>query len=81
MKKMFAYFTIDAIGSCAFGVDCDSFSGKENEFLQYGTLALKGTTFTPLKIIFARAFPNLARKMHLKLTNPKVEDFFRNMTK
>lgn len=81
MKDMIARFTTDVIGSCAFGLECNSLKNPTMDFKKYGDRVLQtvlsNTTFTILGFIapwFLKAF-NLAQ------TDKKSSDFFMKILK
>lgn len=43
IKEFFARFTTDVIGSCAFGVECNSLTNPDSEFRKYGKLIFEST--------------------------------------
>lgn len=76
IKDVLARFTIDIIGSCAFGIECNSFKDTDNEFIKYGKLAFTASTFENLKGLFTFAFPKAARFLQMTITKPDVSKFF-----
>lgn len=75
-KDLCARFTTDVIGSCAFGLECNSLRDPESKFRQMG----KSVTTNPHHSIIVQAFmfgqPKLARKFRLRLFRPEVSEFF-----
>lgn len=76
-KTLATKFTTDAIASCAFGIEVNSFKNPENEFL---TIAEKLTNFATLKtsMIFAgyMMFPSLMKALKFSFFGKDVERFF-----
>lgn len=75
MKDMIARFTTDVIGTCAFGLECDTLNNPDAIFREMG---LECTQFRHSQFVFIllTAFPNLGRKLHAKITKENVEKFF-----
>ncbi|XP_030388133.1 probable cytochrome P450 6a23 [Scaptodrosophila lebanonensis] len=69
-------FTADVIGSCAFGLECNSLQDPSAEFVQIGKRALTERRFWGLFDFFIFGLPQLARRLRLKVTMPDVEDFY-----
>nr|ALD15918.1 cytochrome P450 [Dendroctonus armandi] len=80
-REALSSFTIDVIGSVAFGVDCNSFSKEESEFQKYGKLFFRPNFLDYIRLLFLKSFPDLARKLRLKLGNTRRTKFFRDMVK
>ncbi|ENN70423.1 hypothetical protein YQE_12928, partial [Dendroctonus ponderosae] len=74
-------FTTDVIGSVAFGVDCNSFSKEESDFRKYGKLFFRPNLLDYIRLLFLKSFPDLARKLRLKLGNTRRTKFFSDMVK
>ncbi|BFG03553.1 probable cytochrome P450 6a13 [Drosophila madeirensis] len=75
-KDLCARFSTDVIGSCAFGLECNSLKDPNSEFRRMG----RSVTTNPLHSGMAQAFmfaqPNLARMLHMRLFRPEVSEFF-----
>lgn len=76
IKEICACYTTDIIGSCAFGLDCNSFAETESDFRKYGKKSFELSVQNVLRIIFCTVFPKAAKKIGVKLINPQVSDFF-----
>ncbi|CAD7079493.1 unnamed protein product [Hermetia illucens] len=77
MKDLSARFTTDVIGSCAFGIECNSLGTPDSEFRRYGTKVVSDFPL-PVLIFLATSYPDLARKFHLRIFSKDVSDFFMN---
>nr|QZM07447.1 cytochrome P450 monooxygenase CYP6SZ2 [Lasioderma serricorne] len=76
-KRCFANFTVDVIGSCAFGLDCNSFKEQENKFYEYGMKAVRNNAVTTrLKSLFSLNFPKAAKFFNMKISLDEVEKFY-----
>nr|XP_022911518.1 probable cytochrome P450 6a14 [Onthophagus taurus] len=76
IKEVIACFTTDVIGSCAFGLKCNSFKNADAQFRKYGR-----KVFTPsLRFVFRRllsaASPRLMKLFKLKFIQEDVSEFF-----
>ncbi|XP_050743667.1 cytochrome P450 6a9 [Drosophila biarmipes] len=81
VKDILARFGTDVIGTCAFGIECSSLKDPEAEFRVMGRRAIFEHRHGPLAIAFINSFPNLARKLHVKITIQEAEDFFLRIVK
>lgn len=80
IKEICACFTTDVIGSCVFGINCNSFDEKESEFRRYGRRLFQITLSLYLRTIFCSMYKNLAKFLRLKLVEPEISSFFINVT-
>lgn len=76
MKEWLARFTTDVIGSCAFGLECNSIDDPNAEFRTMGRSFLDNFNF--LKIFFAQNFPRFSRAIHLTILPKNISNFFFN---
>lgn len=77
MKEICAKFTINVIGSCAFGIECNSY--KNTEFHYYGTRVFKTDTKRALSRNIQLIYPKIATWLSLLPFPQEVVDFFMNM--
>ncbi|XP_022900137.2 probable cytochrome P450 6a13 [Onthophagus taurus] len=75
-KEILALFTTDVIGSCAFGIDCNSFKNPNSKFRDYGRKIFHETPFKAIKGIFQHVFPGFAKKLRFILIAKDIELFF-----
>ncbi|XP_058819736.1 cytochrome P450 6a8-like [Topomyia yanbarensis] len=78
MKEFLARFTTDVIGTCAFGLECNSLSDPDAKFRQMGRKALAMTPMGFLRRIFSVTFRDLAKALNIKIVDPEVSNFFMN---
>lgn len=76
IKEVLACFTTDIIGSCAFGLECNSFKEPNSPFRIYGRKVFVQTKLNALKFAFCQNFPNLAKKFGFRQVAKDVADFF-----
>lgn len=78
IKDLLARFTCDVIGTCAFGIECNSLNDPDSEFKKMGHLAFipKHPQIVGLAIHGMR---NISQKLRLTITQKKVSKFFLNM--
>ncbi|XP_063930112.1 probable cytochrome P450 6a23 [Zophobas morio] len=79
IKELLARFTTDVIGSCAFGLNCDTFSDENSPFRVYGQKILTASAVETLKRLIAFNFPDIAHFLSLTVTPKDVDKFFRKM--
>lgn len=76
IKEINARFTTDVIGRTAFGIDCNCLKNTSNDFREMGKKIFERTFWQNIRGIFSFAFPNLARKLHVKINEQETIDFF-----
>ncbi|XP_034483350.1 probable cytochrome P450 6a21 [Drosophila innubila] len=81
VKELLARFTTDVIGTCAFGIECNSLKDPEAEFRVMGRRSLTDTRHGFLGMAFISSYPNLARRLHMKRTPDHIEEFFMRIVK
>ncbi|XP_055680292.1 cytochrome P450 6A1-like [Lutzomyia longipalpis] len=72
-------FTIDIIGSCAFGIDCDTVNNPESKFLQIAKKVFSISSVRTAKLFFLCGFRSLAKSLHMRWTLREVEAFYTNL--
>ncbi|KAJ3655229.1 hypothetical protein Zmor_014365 [Zophobas morio] len=76
IKEALGCFTTDIIGSCAFGLECNTFKEENSPFREYGRKVFTSTRFRMVKSLLVRNFPNGAKKLGVKAVPPDVSNFF-----
>lgn len=76
IKGILARFTTDIIGSCAFGIECNSLEDDKAKFLEMGLKVFEQPRNSLLKQIIAVTYPEFARKIGVKTVRDDVSDFF-----
>ncbi|KAH8355098.1 hypothetical protein KR093_005418, partial [Drosophila rubida] len=69
-------YTADVIGTCAFGLNCNSQRGANADFVDMGKRAVTERRYYGLLDFFIFGFPKLSRRLHLKITTEEVHDFY-----
>ncbi|XP_044761019.1 cytochrome P450 6k1-like [Coccinella septempunctata] len=80
IKELIGRFTINVIGSCAFGVECNCLKEPNNEFRLNGSSFFERTTFENFKIFLADVAPGLMKKLHVSVSRPSTIEFFKRLT-
>lgn len=82
IKDVVSRYSTDIIGSCAFGIECNTLKNPESEFRKYGKKMFHLNFFDKIRralpMIFSR---ELLSKLHFKETNRDVERFFMKIVK
>ncbi|XP_055604105.1 probable cytochrome P450 6a21 [Uranotaenia lowii] len=81
MKNVLIRFTTDVIGTCAFGLQCNTLKNPNSEFLKNGERIFVQKPMDLLKFVFASVFKEFSKSINLKLTEPDVEKFFLSLTR
>ncbi|KAL9708007.1 hypothetical protein quinque_011525 [Culex quinquefasciatus] len=76
VKDLLARFTTDVIGSCAFGIDCNSLENPKSEFREMGKRMINFPKLKALKVFFAMMFRDTARKLGIRFNDEDVSEFF-----
>uniref|UniRef100_A0A8W7PTI3 Cytochrome P450 n=1 Tax=Anopheles coluzzii TaxID=1518534 RepID=A0A8W7PTI3_ANOCL len=79
MKAVLARFTTDVIGTCAFGIECNTLRNPDSDFLKYGRRVFEHRMLAMVKMTFAMLFRAQAVKLGVKVTDDDLEAFFMNL--
>ncbi|XP_073813619.1 cytochrome P450 6A1-like [Musca autumnalis] len=81
MRDIMAHFNTDIIGSVAFGIECNSLKNPENRFLAMGRKSIEVPRHNALIMALIDSFPELARKLGMRVLPEDVHRFFMSMIK
>ncbi|KAJ8913637.1 hypothetical protein NQ315_007354 [Exocentrus adspersus] len=76
IKNILACFSTDVIGSCAFGIDCNSFENPNSAFRVYSQRLFTVTKLKALKGLLLQSFGGLGRALGIKSVPTDIADFF-----
>lgn len=76
VKDLLARFTVDVIGSCAFGLDCNSLKDPKAEFRIMGTKAFTQPRHKGIIDMFIFSFPKWAKALRLRQIHEEVHQFY-----
>lgn len=76
IKDLLARFTTDIIGTCAFGIECNSLKDPNAEFRNMGRIVFEQPKYNPITIFLIRAFAPLSKRLHIKLIRDDTSAFF-----
>lgn len=76
VSKLTNLFSIDVIGSCAFGIQCNSFKNPNTDFLKYGNSVFHPDFLQLIRSGIAFMLPNVAQFFDIKLTTDKLRTFY-----
>lgn len=76
IKDILARFTTDVIGTCAFGIDCNSIKDPEAEFRVMGRQIFNPPFYRLLLILLGSSFPKISKKLGLITIERPVSNFF-----
>ncbi|XP_023173548.2 probable cytochrome P450 6a14 [Drosophila hydei] len=76
VKDLLARFTMDIIGSCAFGLDCNSLNDPDVEFCRLGQKVFTQRRHGRLAFALLQTFPRLAKRLHIKMVPDDVSQFY-----
>lgn len=78
IKEVLARFTTDVIGTCAFGIECNSLKDPNTEFRNMGRKVFGEPRHSQYIIAFKNNFKNVARILGMKTNHDDVSEFFLN---
>lgn len=81
IKDIMARFTTDVIGTCAFGIECNSLADPNAEFRRNGRRVFDNSRHSAMVRLLMGAFKPVARALHMKVFNDDVTDFFMGIVK
>lgn len=81
IKDLLGRFTTDVIGTCAFGLECNSLKDPNAQFRLMGKKAFQERRHTRGVFAFMQAFPELSRRLHMKSVPDDVSKFFMEVVK
>ncbi|KAJ8977034.1 hypothetical protein NQ317_017708 [Molorchus minor] len=82
IKDVLSRYTTDIVGSCAFGIDCNSLKNPNSEFRQFGKKFFEQSFTSRIKRIITMIVPrSILIKAGLKLTDPEVQSFFMDVVR
>ncbi|KAK9501866.1 hypothetical protein O3M35_012513 [Rhynocoris fuscipes] len=76
IKEVLGRFSMDVIGSCAFGIDARNLAEPENEFRRMGKRQFEMDFTQFLKFILVTNYPNLFKRLGLSFNKPDVTKYF-----
>ena len=79
IRDVLARYTTDVIGSCAFGIECNSLKDPDAEFRVMGQRAFKQTTVDVLRNAAIRISPLFAKAFKLSVFPSSVSKFFKGV--
>ncbi|KAI4454490.1 cytochrome p450 [Holotrichia oblita] len=80
-KDILARFTTDVIGSCAFGLECNSFKREDSEFRAHGKQLFKPNLSRKLRILMIAFMPGLSKKIGVPIFERSLTDFYLDVVK
>lgn len=81
MRDLTAKFTTDVIGTCAFGLECNSLRDSQSEFRRMGCAVLNSSASLALAKLVRVFFPRLFRALNLRTFPAEVQRFFMAIVK
>lgn len=81
IKDLAARFTTDVIGSCAFGLECNSLENPKSEFREKSRKIFDKPKYSPAIFQLFVVFKTFARKLHVTIIRKEVSDFFLKIVK
>lgn len=75
-KDLISSYTTDIIGSCAFGIECNSFLNPNSKFKEMGRRAVQEFNYPLLVIFIMGTFRHAARFLRMKMYKDDLGEFF-----
>ncbi|XP_050524158.1 probable cytochrome P450 6a13 isoform X2 [Daktulosphaira vitifoliae] len=76
MRDLTAKYTTDVIGTCAFGLNCNSLTDTDSEFRQMGNAVLNSSISLAIAKAFRVFFPKMFNILNLRTFPIEVQKFF-----
>lgn len=81
MKDLLARFTTDVIGTCAFGIECNSLKDPDAEFRKMGRDVFAKPRHNIIFNLLKVNFKSISRFLGLKVLTDEVSEFFMRIVK
>lgn len=81
IKSIMARFTMDVIGTCAFGIECNTLKDIDSEFYRLGRMAMEKPRHNPRINFLLSDMKGLARFFGIKTIRDEVSNFFMNVVR
>ncbi|XP_030080916.1 cytochrome P450 6a2-like [Drosophila hydei] len=81
IKDLMARFTTDVIGTVAFGIECNTLRNPITDFRKMGQKSFTDMRHGVLLTAFQFSFPNLAKKLGMRMIPEDVHQFFMSLVK
>lgn len=81
IKEILGCFTTDIIGSCAFGLEFNTFEKDNSPFRVYGKRVFNATLYEAIRNFLCFSYPNFSRALGIKITAKDVSSFFMKIVK
>uniref|UniRef100_A0A182IJD3 Uncharacterized protein n=1 Tax=Anopheles atroparvus TaxID=41427 RepID=A0A182IJD3_ANOAO len=76
LKDCCARMTIDNIGRCAFGIECNSFREPDSTFRRLGQMVFDSPRHSQIVTTVLRLYPAIGHALGLKIHHDEVIEFF-----
>ncbi|XP_055907558.1 cytochrome P450 6a2-like [Eupeodes corollae] len=76
VKDLLARYTIDVIGRCAFGLECNSLRDPNSEFRAMGVKSCTKSRHGNIIDSFLHSFPKLSKLLRLRQIDEEVHQFY-----
>lgn len=81
IKRISVRYTADVIGSCGFGLECNALKDEKSEMLKVADFFNFKDKKAQLVFFFTSSFPNLSKRLGVKITPEYVSEFFMKVIK
>lgn len=81
IKEITSCYSTDIIGSCAFGLNCNTFKHPDSDFRKYSRLITDLNFTAAFRMFLVFMFPELKKVFPIRMFRKDVEDFFSNAFK
>jgi cytochrome P450 family 6 len=79
IRDILARYSTDVISSCAFGIQCNCLKNPDAEFREWGRKAFVPSVRNTILQFIAVTVPSLLSVLKLRLLDPSISKYFRNM--
>lgn len=78
LKELLVRYTVDIIGTCSFGIECNSMKDPKAEFLRMGQSLFSAPRYPSAVSTMVSSFQGIARMLGAKVFPDDVTEFFRS---
>ncbi|KAJ8965098.1 hypothetical protein NQ317_010501 [Molorchus minor] len=76
IKELLGRLTTNVIGTCAFGIDCNTFKDEDSPFTNTTRKLFKTSILRSLRAIFSQSFPGLCKSLGIRSVPRDISDFY-----
>ncbi|XP_059491240.1 cytochrome P450 9e2-like [Neocloeon triangulifer] len=80
-KDLLGRLFTDIVGSCIFGIECNSIQNPDNQFRSMGKRLTTKSVVQAFKVLFVVFIPKVFAKFNVRILDKDVTEYFKKVTK